>query len=206
MAWSAAERLLQRGTWALLAMWALGLVSTLYLYVQPFFVAEVIRMGPDRLVWAEHGPDPRAFLRAAPLLVASLVLPIAWHRRALARLCRHTRAVVDPSQPGRYREAPGTVLRPAIPELAARAAVLRYAGRLAMALGLLLPVYFLAFSEGNPMVCFHCALPRELPRGVAYIPLLGLSTLLLAFHVPTRGRVLGKLARSWSGPGNEQLT
>jgi hypothetical protein len=187
-------------------MWSLGLVSTLYLYVQPFFFAEAIHLHPDRLVWSECGPDPRAFVRAAPLLVASLVLPITWHRRALARLCRHTRAMIDPSQPGRYREAPRTVLRPALPELAARAAVLRYAGRLAMVLSLLLPVYFLAFHEGSPVVCFHCAHPTALPRGVDYLPLLALSTLLLALHVPTRGRVLGDLARSWSEPGNEPRT
>src|SRR6185437_16848669 len=99
MAPSAAERLIQRGTWALLAMWSLGLVSTLYLYVQPFLFAEMMHQDPGRLVWSEDGPDPRAFVRAAPLLVASLVLPITWHRRALARLCRHTRAVIDPDQP-----------------------------------------------------------------------------------------------------------
>ncbi len=101
------------------------------------------------------------------------------------------------------------MLRPPIPELAARAAVLRYAGRLAMVLGLLLPVYFLAFREAIPPVTFHCLGPwgpTALRRAVCYVPLLALSTLLLAFHVPTRGRVLGKLARSWSGPENEQRT
>src|SRR6185437_1193906 len=172
---SSAERILQRGTWALLAMWSLGLVSTSYLYVQPFIAAEVVRQSPGLVVLADDGPDPRSFLRAAPLFVASLVLPIAWHRRALERLFRHTRAVMDSSRPGRYRDAPGALLRPAIPELAARAAVLRYAGRLAMALSLLLPVYFLAFHEGSPGICFHCAPPRHLPRALAYLPLLAVS-------------------------------
>src|SRR5277367_5032436 len=124
---SSAERLLQRGTWALVAMWLLGLVSTLYLYVQPLLFIELLHPGScsddfrDCFVMSTYGPDPRAFGRAAPLLVGSLVLPLLWHRRALERLCRHTRAVIDPGRPGCFREAPGTVLRPAIPELAARA-------------------------------------------------------------------------------------
>jgi hypothetical protein len=201
---AAADRLLRWGTWALLSMWLLGLLSPFLIYVLPLIYEEVLKPGVCPPIaggsvcygWCTCGPDLRAFVRAAPLLIASLVLPLVWHRRSLARLARHTRAEPDPTQPGRYRDAPGTVLLPVSPERFARAAVLRYAGRLAMVQALLLPVYFLAWREGSMPVCFHCW-PRIVPRAVDYIPLLALSTLLMAIHVPTRGRVLGGLARVW---------
>jgi hypothetical protein len=189
-------------------MWLLGLVMPLYLYVQPFLVGELV--GPAWCPYdfgacfdsSTHGPHPHAVVLAVPLLLGGLLMPIAWHRRSLARLCRHTRAVVDPGQPGRYREAPGTVLRAAIPELAARSAVLRYAGRLALALALLLPVYFVAWDQASIILGWPCLLrPRVLPCPADYVPLLALSTLLVAFHVPTRRRVLGGLAGSWGGSG-----
>jgi hypothetical protein len=216
MASPSAERVLQRGTWALLSMWLLGLVSTLYLYVQPFLLVVVHAPGscPDTLQprvcaeWSTYGPDPHAFALAAPLLIGSLVLPLAWHRRALSRLSRHARPALDPGRPGHYRAAPGTVLGLAVPELAARAAVRCYAGRLAMALSLLLPVYFLALREGSIATCFHCPTRRIVPKPADYVPLLALSTLLLAFHLPTRRRVLGPLGPLWKGqqPGPSPLT
>jgi hypothetical protein len=198
---AAADRLLRRGIWALLAMWILGLVSTLNLYAEPFVYAEIMDLRHPcaglYLVWSTDGPYVGAFVRAAPLLIGGLVLPLVWHRRALARLSRHTRAVLDPGRPGRYREPPGTLLRPAVPELAARAAVLRYAGRLAMALALLLPVYFMALNESAFPWC-HPGYQSEVPTAIEYLPLLALSTLLVAFHVPTRARVLGALGPWWA--------
>jgi hypothetical protein len=201
---AAADRLLRRGLWALLAMWILGLVSTLYLYVQPFLYVEIMGFRPPCAgiypVWSTDGPRVVAFVRAAPLLIGGLVLPLVWHRRALARLSRHTRAVLDPGRPGRYREPPGTLLRPAVPELAARAAVLRYAGRLAIALALLLPVYFMAANEGTFPLCYRYCYQVQVtvPTAIEYLPLLALSTLLVAFHVPTRARVLGALGPWWA--------
>jgi hypothetical protein len=183
-------------------MWLLGLLSPLYLIAQPLLHAKVLTPGrcPSGQVcfeWSTYGPDPWSFVRAAPLLIASLVLPLVWHRRSLARLALHTRAEPDPARSGRYRDAPGTLWVPVRPERFARAAVLRYAGRLAIAQALLLPVYFLAWREGSVPTCFHCPQNRFLPNAVEYLPLLALSLLLMAVHVPTQGRVLGELARVW---------
>ncbi|MDI1481346.1 hypothetical protein [Polyangium sp. y55x31] len=74
--------------------------------------------------------------------------------------------------------------------------MLRYEGRLAMVLVMLLPICFLALVESGIIVYCHQfsdGSGRIVPSPEDYVPLAAISTIFVAWHVPTRGRVLGAL-------------
>ncbi|MDI3286279.1 hypothetical protein [Polyangium sp. 15x6] len=178
-------------------MWLLALVSPVYIYALPFLHARWWRLDscpPSHVPcfeWSDGGPELRLCAVAAVLAMASVLLPVVWHRRSLARLrCRAA-------------GGPGTLLPFSSPASAARAAVLRYAGRLAMVLVILLPIYFLAWGESGLIVYCHQfsnGSGRIVPRPEDYVPLAAILTIFTALHLPTRRRVFGALDGLWDQP------
>jgi hypothetical protein len=171
-------------------MWSLAMASPLYFYALPFLYGQWWRL--DRcppthhpcFEWSEGGPDLVLCAVALALAIASVILPVVWHRRSLTRLRRRTAG------------GPGTRLQLSSPELARRAAVLRYAGRLAMVIVILSPIAFLALAEsGIRMYSRHSSSGsgRTVPSPMDYVPFAAILTVFTALHIPTRRRVLGAL-------------
>lgn len=175
-------------------MWLVGLVSPLYFYVLPFFHVLIFgREDAPWFEWSRGGTHPSAYPIVGLCAIASVVVPTVWHHRALARLRRRTTTVPDPWQPGSYRGAPGTLTELRHPELAARAAVLRYAQRLAMVIVLLSPIYLVAWREAHVIASFHVPPPLVVPVPADYLPMAVVCSLLVAWHFPTTHRAFGAL-------------
>ncbi|APR88603.1 hypothetical protein A7982_13952 [Minicystis rosea] len=175
-------------------MWLVGLVSPLYFYVLPFFYVLIFgREDAPWVEWSHQGAFPSSYPIVGLCAIASIVVPTVWHHRSLVRLRLRTTIVPDPRRPGSYRGAPGALTQIRQPELAARAAVLRYAQRLAMALVLLSPIYFVAWREAHIIVAFHVPPPRIVPVPEDYLPMAVVVSLFVAWHFPTTHRVFGAL-------------
>ncbi len=170
----------------------IGLLSPLILYLLPLMYAQVFSANPihsdeNRIQWSQGGLEPDVCIVVALFALAGLTLPTTWHRRSLARLYdRNT--IMSPS--GDLERRGDAV------ELMARSLVLRYAVRLAGALAISLPIFFIALDEATPIIFWGLGFSgRVIPTSYEYVPLVAVLTIVIVAHVPTRRRVFGSFAQ-----------
>ncbi len=138
------------GLLALQTMWSVWMISPLNLYSRAIFNNNVLAQYP-MFHWWDESPSIGSCVITGALAMASLVLPTVWHRRSVARLRLRWSRVV------------GTLVPLSTPDAIARAALLRYAGRLALVVVILSPIYFVAwfgvtayllFPQMGVMACY----------------------------------------------------
>jgi hypothetical protein len=188
-----------KALWAMRVTWGVVLVVSVSFLALPLAWGLVIghehlasggfnnSVGPSG-IWCTGEVAPRtSYLRAALLVLASIVVPAVVHRRSLRRLRRRGRQEIDPTQPTAYRMPPGTRARLADPEGARRSAAACHASRLALSLGLVAPLPLMAapyLLHWTPHFS-SCSL-----EPVPYAPLVLVAAGVIAIQFPTRRRVL----------------
>lgn len=174
------------GMLALQAMWLVALFAPALLYMLPLWYSN--NMPPHHhpggnscgncFEMSVEPPHALSCILVAILGLSSLALPTVWHRRSLARLHGRVRARFGDDE--------------VASEMWARAAIFRYAGRLASALAFGLPIYFVAHAEASiQKSCGIQGCIRFIPAAEVYLPLLAVLTIVTVAHAPTPGRVFG---------------
>lgn len=188
------------GFCALMFAWLIGLAAPLCLYFMPTLYVHLFVQDncPESASlcfrWCGGQPDVESWILTATLTLASIFFPAMWHRRSLKRLQLRTIMVSDPGRPEAYRLAPEMFPQAMYPERVARAAVLRYGGRLAMALALLLLIQLIAWVEA--LAVGYSGLTGSgvsVPYPGGYLPLALISTFFTVLQIPTKRRVFGHL-------------